>query len=104
MINSIKEYLQSLSKELEKCDGATRQDALNDTEEHLSTALYEALAENTELSESDALAAIIEEYGTPKETAESYLDLENKFEKSSFMGKTRVSRASIFSRERSSAA
>ena len=75
MVNSIEDYLNLLKKEMKSCDPATIQDAVADAEEHLRLAL-----ENTSDSEKEnALAKIIEDYGTPKETAEAYSSLETRF-------------------------
>ncbi|MCP4139518.1 MAG: hypothetical protein GY755_04365 [Chloroflexi bacterium] len=69
MFNTVEEYLDALKAEMEGTDNATIQDALVDAEEHLRTAL-----ENTE----DELPAIIEEYGTPEETATAYAEVERR--------------------------
>jgi hypothetical protein len=75
MINSIEEYLSVLKNELRGCDRATIQDALADTEEHLRTALDGANSEAA-VSEADALAGIIEKYGTPADIAAAYRNIE----------------------------
>ena len=67
MFNTVEEYLDALKQEMQGTDNATVQDALVDAEEHLRTAL-----ENTE----DELPAIIEQYGTPEETATAYAEVE----------------------------
>jgi uncharacterized membrane protein len=73
----IRTYLDELKAALKQADGATRQDALADAEEHLRTALESQKAEGEDLVESEALAAIIQEYGEPAEIAEAYLDWES---------------------------
>jgi hypothetical protein len=53
-------------------DKATIQDALADAEEHLRTALDNELAENSEVTQSEVLRKIIQEYGEPEEIAQAY--------------------------------
>lgn len=69
MYKSVEEYLNALKEELKDVDKATRQDALADAEEHLRTALE---------ADVDSLPAIIEEYGTPTETALAYAEVEKR--------------------------
>lgn len=76
MNNSIEKYLDALKQEMQGFDVATIQDALADSEEHLRTALAVEKEEISDLDESQALAAIIEQYGTPAETAAVYADVE----------------------------
>jgi hypothetical protein len=73
MFNTIEEYLTALKKEMQGVDSATVQDALVDAEEHLRTAL-----EGADESNEEALSLIIEEYGTPEETAEAYAEVERR--------------------------
>lgn len=68
----IQSYLGDLKTALKGADKATVQDALADAEEHLRTALETERAETEELEESEALSAIIQEYGEPAEIAEAY--------------------------------
>ena len=77
MIKSIQQYLSLLKKELSGFDRATIQDALSDTEEHLSMALNSTMYEGN-MPESDALAQVIEEYGMPEEVAKAYREIENR--------------------------
>jgi len=78
MTKIIEEYLDALKSELQGSDNATLQDALADAEEHLTTAL-EALRENQpDLDEVEALNQIIEQYGTPNETAAAYVEVERR--------------------------
>jgi len=78
MTKTVGEYLDALKKELQGSDNATIQDAMADAEEHLTTAL-EALRENQpELEEVDALKQVIEQYGTPQETAAAYVEVERR--------------------------
>ena len=76
MIQSIEHYLSLLRKELSGCDRATVQDALSDTEEHLSMALDSAISHG--IPESDAQAQVIEKYGMPEEIAKAYREIENR--------------------------
>jgi uncharacterized membrane protein len=76
MIKKIENYLDDLKKELKGSDPALIQDALSDAEEHLHNALKDRLAQNKNSSEKDALLTIIEEYGTPEETASAYKKIE----------------------------
>ena len=78
MANSIEAYLRELKSEMEGSDIATIQDALSDAEEHLSTALKNQQMEQPELDSQVALAAIIEQYGTPAETASAYKEVERR--------------------------
>jgi len=78
MSKRIDEYLASLRRALEGSDRATIHDALADAEEHLRTALELALVDHPELTEQNALEAIMEEYGTPEETAEAYREIEQR--------------------------
>ncbi len=78
MFNTIDEYLEALKNEMQGGDSALLQDALADAREHLSTALVVAREKNPELKESDALATIIDEYGTPEETASAYKEVERR--------------------------
>ncbi|MBT7072082.1 MAG: hypothetical protein HN855_03945 [Anaerolineae bacterium] len=69
MFNTVEEYLDALKQEMQGTDNATIQDALVDAEEHLRTALE---------NDADTLAAIIEQYGTPEETAAAYAEVERR--------------------------
>lgn len=78
MTKTVEEYLDALKRELQGSDNATVQDALADAEEHLTTAL-EALRETQpELGEADSLQQVIEQYGTPQETAAAYAEVERR--------------------------
>ena len=79
MIQSIEQYLSLLKKELSGCDRATMQDALSDTEGHLSMAFNSTMADGN-IPESDALAQVIEKYGMPEEVAKAYREIENRIE------------------------
>ncbi len=97
MIQSIKEYLYQLKKELAESDSATIQDALSDAEEHLRTALNSALESKPGVSETDALSPIIEKYGLPADIAAAYRDIEARVQPA-FMKPTHTDRRSVFSR------
>ena len=78
MSKRIDEYLGELRRALGGADRATIHDALADAEEHLRTALDQALRDHPELDEQNALEAIMEEYGTPEETAAAYREIEER--------------------------
>ena len=78
MFNTIEEYLDALKAEMKGSDSALLQDALADAREHLSTALDIARQLNAELNEADVLKIIIDEYGTPEETASAYREIERR--------------------------
>jgi hypothetical protein len=78
MFNTIDDYLEALKNEMQGGDSALLQDALADAREHLSTALAVAREKNAEVKESDALKTIVEEYGTPEETASAYKEVEKR--------------------------
>ncbi|MBN1693535.1 MAG: sensor domain-containing protein [Dehalococcoidales bacterium] len=76
MINNIEQYLTELKRELAGSDRATVQDALADAEEYLRTALDNTMKDSP-VPEAEALAAIIEKYGQPREIASAYKDIES---------------------------
>jgi len=78
MIKSIEEYLDQLKAELKDSDAATAQDALADAEEHLRAALVNLREKQPELSEAEALNSVIEQYGSPAETASAYAEVERR--------------------------
>ena len=78
MINSVEQYLSKLKKELSGSDRATIQDALSDAEEHLRTALNSATEADPQISEAEAMAAIVEKYGAPEEIAAAYKEIESR--------------------------
>ena len=78
MIKSIDEYLDQLKKELKGGDTATIQDAMSDAEEHLRAALSNLKQEQPEMSEEEALEQVIEQYGSPSETAAAYAEVERR--------------------------
>ena len=78
MIRSIDEYLEQLKEEMKGGDTATIQDALSDAEEHLRAALSNLKQEQPEMSEEEALEQIVEQYGSPSETASAYAEVERR--------------------------
>jgi uncharacterized membrane protein len=78
MIKSIEEYLELLKTELQGSDAATAQDALSDAEEHLRAALANLREKQPERSETEALNSVIEQYGSPAETASAYAEVERR--------------------------
>lgn len=78
MIKSVEEYLDQLRNELNGSDAATIQDALSDAEEHLRAALTTLRENRPETSEEDALNQVIEQYGSPEETASAYKEVERR--------------------------
>jgi uncharacterized membrane protein len=73
MINHVNDYLTQLKAELAGCDPAIIQDALADAEEYLRTALENAQPGQAEAA---ALAAAVEEFGSPAEIAAAYKKIE----------------------------
>jgi len=78
MFNTIENYLEALKTEMKDADPALIQDAQTDANEHLSTALLAAHEANPDISDADALGKIIEEYGSPEETASAYREIERR--------------------------
>jgi hypothetical protein len=78
MFNTIEEYLDALKEEMKDADAALVQDAQADAREHLSLALANTKESAAEISDADALKRIIEEYGTPEETASAYKEVEKR--------------------------
>jgi hypothetical protein len=77
MNDVIHDYLVKLRAALAGADRATIQDALSDAEEHLTTALEQALGTEPGLAPETALGTIIETYGAPEEVAAAYKEMEN---------------------------
>jgi uncharacterized membrane protein len=77
MNRAIDDYLVKLRAALAGADPATIQDALSDAEEHLTTALEQALEKEPGLAPDAALDTIIETYGAPEEVAAAYKEMEN---------------------------
>lgn len=77
MSEAIERYLDELRGQLAGSDPATVQDAVSDAEEHLRSALDQAMGEPG-TTESTVLPGIIEEYGKPEEVAKSYREIEQR--------------------------
>ena len=77
-IKSIEEYLKLLSFALRDQDIALRRDALADAEDHLRSALRELRETEPERDVELLLAGIIDEYGSPEETADAYREVERR--------------------------
>ena len=78
MIKSVEEYLDLLKNELQGSDAATIQDALSDAEEHLRAALVNLRESQPQMTEEEALNQVIEQYGSPSDTASAYLEVERR--------------------------
>ena len=78
MYNTIEEYLDALITEMRGNDAALIQDAQADAREHLTMALEASREKTPDLPEPDALKSIVEEYGTPEETASAYREIERR--------------------------
>lgn len=78
MSKMIEKYLSSIRRELAGSDRAPIQDAQSDAEEHLNMALLVELENCPEKSAEDLLPKIIDEYGTPEETAAAYTQIEDR--------------------------
>jgi hypothetical protein len=60
------------------CDPATIQDALSDTEIHLTSALESARSAQPEVAEARLLQDIIDKYGSPEEVGAAYREIESR--------------------------
>jgi len=78
MIKSVEDYLNLLKTELHGSDAATIQDALADAEEHLRAAFASLREKQPEILEEEAMGQIIEQYGSPDETASAYKEVERR--------------------------
>jgi hypothetical protein len=78
MFNTIEDYLDALKNEMKDADPALVQDAQADAREHLTLALAAAKEKQPGLSDAEALSGIIEEYGSPEETASAYKEVERR--------------------------
>jgi len=76
-MKSIDQYLSALERELAGSDLATIRDARADAEEHLHAAVEIMKESNPDLTEAEAVAACIAEYGTPAEIAAAYKQIED---------------------------
>lgn len=78
MIKSIEEYLEQLKSEMQGQDAALVQDALADAEEHLRAAMTSLREKQPNLAEDPVLDQVIEQYGSPSETASAYAEVERR--------------------------
>ena len=78
MSRGIDVYLAELRGLLANADPAVIQDAVADAEEHLRSALAQALESQPGLTEDQVLPSILEEYGSPEETAAAYREIETR--------------------------
>jgi len=78
MIQSVEEYLEALKNELKDSDTATIRDALSDAEEHLRAALANFREKQPGASEEEVMNRVIEQYGSPEETASAYREVERR--------------------------
>ena len=78
MIKSVEGYLEALKAELKSSDAATIQDALADAEEYLRAALASLREKQPDMPEEEALVQVIDQYGTPEETASAYKEVERR--------------------------
>jgi hypothetical protein len=78
MYKTIEEYLNALKEALQDADPALVQDAQADAREHLFTGLEVARAANPALNETETLQKLIDEYGSPEETASAYREVERR--------------------------
>lgn len=78
MIQSVEEYLEALKGQLKDSDAATVQDAMADAEEHLRAALANLRQQQPGASEAEALGHVIDQYGSPEETASAYREVERR--------------------------
>lgn len=76
MTKAIDDYLEKLKAALSGADPATIQDALSDAEEHLTTALAQALEREPGAAAEAEIAKIIDTYGAPEEVAAAYKEME----------------------------
>ncbi len=76
MNKRIDEYLDRLKDELKGSDRALVQDALADARDHLTIAFENALREKSGRPEQDVWQQLIEQFGSPAETASAYREAE----------------------------
>jgi hypothetical protein len=87
MSQTIENYLSQLKVLMKDCDPATVRDAQADAEEYLRSAL------SMEGQDDSSLDGIIEEYGTPEETAAAYQMMEKKMNPSLSLPQTKPGRS-----------
>lgn len=85
MSQTIESYLSQLKTLMKNCDPATVRDAQADAEEYLRSAM--------EGQEPAALEGVIEEYGTPEETAAAYQLMEKRMNPSLTLPQNKTERS-----------
>jgi hypothetical protein len=80
MKDNIANYINSLKKELSGCDKATIQDAVSDAGEHLKVSLENLKKEQPEIDENEAWAQVVKSFGTAREIAAVYKEIEVRFD------------------------
>lgn len=78
MSSSIENYLSVLKAEMDGSDVATIQDALADAEDHLRSAFESLHIDQPGMDTESVLQDIIEQYGSPAETAAAYKEVERR--------------------------
>jgi hypothetical protein len=78
MYATIENYLDALKEAMKGADPALVQDAQADAREHLSTGLEMRRESDPAFNETEALQKLIEEYGSPEETAAAYQEVERR--------------------------
>ncbi|HNB35613.1 MAG TPA: sensor domain-containing protein [Anaerolineales bacterium] len=78
MFKTIEDYLNALKSEMNDADPALVQDALADAREHLTLAVEAAKEKQPDGDPSEVLNRIMDEYGTPEETANAYREVERR--------------------------
>jgi hypothetical protein len=78
MDTTIEDYLNTLKGEMSGADPALIQDAQADAREHLTVALADAREAEPGLNEAATLKKLIDEYGSPEETAAAYKEVERR--------------------------
>jgi len=78
LAKDVNTYLDELRAELAGADPALAQDALYDAEEYLRAelAVLQEQAGDQALGPDEAMATVVERYGTPREVATAYLEAE----------------------------
>lgn len=76
MNSRIEKYLDELKSVMADLDRSTIQDALANSEDHLSAALHAELAENPEAKPEEVIKNVIEKYGSPEDIRDVYSDIE----------------------------
>src|SRR5512142_3442055 len=78
MFPTIDSYLDALKEAMKGADPALVQDAQADAREHLASGLQLAREADPAVSEKDVLQKLMEEYGSPEETAAAYEEVERR--------------------------